>query len=99
MKTVTLTKWLSQKELAIKINASDLCLSGHFNDHIKKSKRVIAGKTFIFNKMKKPMILGDNLANRELFKEEDKLIKYVKMGSPKSLAECILDAKKRSHDG
>ena len=41
--------------------------------------------------MKKPMILGDNPANRELFEKQSKDIYYVSMGKPKELANKILE--------
>lgn len=80
--------WLSQKELAERIAMADLCLAGHFNAHIGKAKRTIPGKAYIYEAMNKPMILGDNSANRELFREDDRHF-YVEMGNAKVLAEKI----------
>ncbi|MCD7715795.1 MAG: glycosyltransferase [Lachnospiraceae bacterium] len=83
--------WLSQKELAEHIAMADLCLTGHFNAGIDKAKRTIPGKAYIYQAMEKPMILGDNPANRELFSEEDGNIYFVQMGSPEALASKIMD--------
>ena len=85
--------WLSQTELAEKIAEADLCLAGHFNSHIEKAKRTIPGKAYIYHSMKKPMILGDNPANRELFNENMEGIYFVEMGSRQKLAQKILECR------
>lgn len=90
--------WLSQKELARRIANADLCLAGHFHASIEKARRTIPGKALIYQKMKKPMILGENAANRELFQECAGRIYFVEMGSPKRLAEKILEARKQMED-
>ena len=82
--------WLSQKALAEKIAEADLCLAGHFNNSIAKASRTIPGKAYIYTSMKKPMILGDNSANRELFSEDNINNYYVEMGNPDKLKEKIL---------
>ena len=87
--------WLPQDKLAEKIAQADLCLGGHFNDTIMKAKRTIAGKTYIYRAMNKPMILGDNPANHELFSEGDKGVYFVKMGDSKALADLILKIRER----
>ncbi len=95
---VSYFEWLSQEELAEKISQADLCLAGHFNDQINKAKRTIPGKAYIYRAMKKPMILGDNPANHELFDEKDDGIYYVKMGDSKALAEKILELSKKDRE-
>ena len=82
-------QWLSQEELAQYIDFSDLCLAGHFNGKIQKARRTIPGKAYIYRAMSKPMILGDNPANRELFSEQDSGIYFVEMDSAKKLWEKI----------
>lgn len=82
-------KWLSQEELARYISFSDLCLAGHFNQHINKALRTIPGKAYIYEAMEKPMILGDNRATRELYREDMPGIYFVEMGNGKALAEKI----------
>lgn len=62
--------WVSQEKLAEYIAIADLCLAGHFNDQIEKAKRTIPGKAFIYEAMKKVMVLGENEANREIFKND-----------------------------
>ena len=81
--------WLSQEQLAEKIADADLCLAGHFALSIGKADRTIAGKTFIYKAMDKPIVLGDSAANRELFKEDNQKIYYVPRGDAEALAKCI----------
>ncbi len=88
---VRFTPWLSQADLAERIAAADLCLAGHFNKTIAKASRTIPGKAYIYRAMGRPVILGDNPANREQF-SEDKMNFYVEMGSAGKLQEKILYA-------
>ena len=83
-------RWLSQEQLAEYIARADLCLAGHFNAEIEKASRTIPGKAYIYHAMQKPMILGDNPANHELFAPDCDTL-FVKMGSAEALAEAILD--------
>lgn len=84
-------EWLSQDKLSDYIAFSDLCLAGHFNKKINKAKRTIPGKAYIYRAMEKPMILGENPANHELYSEDQPGISFVEMGSGKKLAEKILE--------
>lgn len=81
--------WLSQEELAGEIARANLCLAGHFNAEIEKAKRTIPGKAYIYEAMHKPMILGENPANRELFQEDEKHF-FVEMGNAQALADMIV---------
>jgi hypothetical protein len=80
--------WLTQEELAKCISYCDLCLAGHFNSQIDKAWRTIPGKAYIYQAMKKPMILGDNPANHELF-SENALVTFVEMGNADALAAAV----------
>jgi glycosyltransferase involved in cell wall biosynthesis len=91
LKNVNFIPWLSQEDLAEEIARADLCLAGHFNNTIDKASRTIPGKAYIYNSMEKPMILGDNPANRELFIEDNINNYFVEMGNPDKLKEKILD--------
>lgn len=81
--------WVPQKELAKLIGFSDLCLAGHFSGNIAKARRTIPGKAYIYRAMEKPMILGDNPANHELFTPDPDTV-FVEMGNPHALAEAIV---------
>lgn len=83
--------WIPYKELPQEIAKSDVCLGGHFSD-IDKAKRVISGKTYQFIAMKKPVIIGDSPANRELF-EHRKNAMLIEMGNADALAGAILELK------
>lgn len=88
--------WVSQERLAEYISLADLCLAGHFNGEIEKAKRTIPGKAYIYEAMKKSMVLGDNMANRELF-EEDERHYFVEMGSVEALENMILKVREESY--
>lgn len=79
------------RRLPLEIANSDLCLGGHFSN-VDKGKRVIAEKTFEFIAMKKPVIVGDNPANRELF-ENRKNALLVEHANSDALADAILELK------
>ncbi len=85
--------WLNQEELAKEIAMSDLCLAGHFHATIGKANRTIAGKTYIYKAMNKPVVLGDSDANHELF-HEDKMHYFVKRGDAKALANRLIEIQK-----
>jgi glycosyltransferase involved in cell wall biosynthesis len=83
--------WVPYKSLPDIIAQSDLCLGGHFGDSLK-SKRVIAGKTYQMMAMKKPLILGKNNANKELFSNMENAL-MVNHSNEKELADAILKLK------
>jgi len=83
--------WLPYEQLPLEIAQADVCLGGHFSD-IDKAKRVIAGKTFQFLAMKKPVIVGDCEGNRELLTDRQNTL-FVRMADANSLAAAILELK------
>jgi glycosyltransferase involved in cell wall biosynthesis len=74
--------------LPAEIATANICLGGHFGS-TPKAGRVIAGKTFQFMAMRKPVILGDNPANRELFRHMQTAY-FCQMNNPRALAEAII---------
>lgn len=87
--------WLPQDELNTYINYADLCLAGHFNPTIAKAKHTIPGKAYIYDAVKKPMILGDTPANRELFDESNPRYLFVPLGDSITLANTIQQSLKQ----
>jgi glycosyltransferase involved in cell wall biosynthesis len=83
--------WLPYEHLPMEISQADICLGGHFSN-IDKAKRVIAGKTFQFLAMKKPVIVGDCTGNRELLTNRENAL-FVTMADAGALAEGILELK------
>jgi len=83
-------RWLPQPEVADYIAMSDVCLAGHFNAAVPKAGRVIPGKAYSYLAMDKPIILGDNPANREVFSDASRNVHFIPMGDPRALANCIL---------
>lgn len=81
--------WLPYEQLPLEIAKADVCLGGHFSD-IEKARRVIAGKTYQFLAMGKPVIVGDCPGNRELLTDRVNAL-FVKMADAVSLAEGILE--------
>lgn len=91
LKNIEFLDWVPYEKLSDRIVQADICLGGHFSD-IDKAKRVISGKTFQFIAMKKPVIVGDNMANKELFIHKENIY-MCKMANEKALAEAILELK------
>lgn len=88
LKNTEFIKYIPYEKLPMEIAKSDLCLGGHFSN-IDKAKRVIPGKVYQFLSCGKKVLLGDNLANREIFKEGSQ-IKFVEVNSSEKLASEIL---------
>lgn len=86
---ITYINWLSEEELYKYISTADLCLAGHFNNQIAKASRTIPGKAYIYQALNKPIILGDNPANHELFSSLNPDIYFVPMGDSLKLAKLI----------
>jgi glycosyltransferase involved in cell wall biosynthesis len=69
------------------ISRASVCLGGHFS-LLPKAARVISTKTFQFLAMRKPTIVGDNPATRELFTPGEDIC-VVLMGDASALAQAI----------
>jgi glycosyltransferase involved in cell wall biosynthesis len=90
-KNIQFIDWRPYHDLPLEIAHADICLGGHFSN-IDKAKRVIAGKTFQQIAMKKPVILGDNPANRELFQDRKNAL-LCELANPDALTAAILELK------
>ena len=86
-------KWLPQNDLYSMISKSSVCLAGHFNPGIDKANRTIPGKAFIYEALGKPMVLGDTVANHEVFKEDSRH-KFVPRGDVQSIVQAVIELEK-----
>lgn len=95
VKNIEFIGWIPYSEFYQRISSeiaqADVCLGGHFSN-INKGKRVIAEKTFEFIAMRRPVIVGDNSANRELFKHKESAF-FVRHADPKAIADGIVELK------
>lgn len=87
IENITFIPPVSLPELAQAISQADICLGGHFGSS-QKAARVIAGKTYQCLAMGKPVIVGDNPANRELLTHGWDAW-FCPMNSPGALAQAI----------
>ena len=84
---VELAAPVSLERLPLEIQKSFICLGGHFGASAKAC-RVIPGKVFQMIAMGKPVIVGDNAANRELLTNGvDSL--FCEMDNPEAIAVAI----------
>ena len=84
---VDLQGWIRLEDLPGYIARASVCLGGHFSE-IPKAARVVSTKTFQFVAMRKPTIVGDNPATRELFAHREHVY-AIRMGDPAALADAI----------
>jgi glycosyltransferase involved in cell wall biosynthesis len=84
---VNLVGWIPMEQIPLYIARASVCLGGHFST-VPKARRVISTKTFQFIAMRKPTIVADNPATRELFTPGEHVY-AVPMGDPAALAEAI----------
>ena len=76
-----------QEKLPEEIASSLICLGGHFGMS-EKAKYVIPGKIFQIIAMGKPVVVGDNIANRELLTHNEDAW-FCEMNNPEDLAKAI----------
>ncbi|MBU6997888.1 MAG: glycosyltransferase [Theionarchaea archaeon] len=82
--------WVEYHALPLHIARAAVCLGGHFSER-GKAHRTIAGKTFQFLAMRKPVVVSENPANRELLDESSAY--FVEHASPKEIASAVLALK------
>lgn len=84
---VSLPGWVEYRTLPDHVAQADLCLGGHFGPS-EKARRHIPIKAFQYFATQRPVILGDNAANRELFTDAQDCV-MVPHGDPAALAAAI----------
>lgn len=87
LENIELADPVSIEQLPSEIQDSLICLGGHFGTSAKAC-RVIPGKVFQIIAMGKPVIVGDNAANRELLTNRVDTL-FCEMNNPAALAEAI----------
>ncbi len=84
---IELAEPVSMDQLPQEIQDSLICLGGHFGTSAKAC-RVIPGKVFQIMAMGKPVIVGENAANRELLTDRVDSW-FCEMNDPRALADAI----------
>jgi hypothetical protein len=84
---VELAAPVAVEQLPFEIQDSIICLGGHFGAS-SKACRVIPGKVFQMIAMGKPVIVGDNAANRELLTHQVDSW-FCEMNNPEALANAV----------
>lgn len=87
LNNIELAEPVSLDQLPQEIDNSLICLGGHFGVSAKAC-RVIPGKVFQMIAMGKPVIVGDNAANRELLTHQVDSW-FCEMNNPRALADAI----------
>jgi glycosyltransferase involved in cell wall biosynthesis len=88
LKNIDLVGWIATDRLPDYISNASICLGGHFSA-VPKAARVISTKTFQFIAMRKPAVVADNPATKELF-THGKDVYAVPANDPPALARAIL---------
>jgi len=87
LSNVELLGWIPLVQLPAYIGEATICLGGHFST-VPKAARVIPIKVFQFVAMRKPTIVGDGPAVREIFAPGNHVC-AVPMGSSDALATAV----------
>lgn len=88
LRNIEFVDQIPQEKLPDEIASSLLCLGGHFG-FSEKAKHVIPGKIFQIIAMGKPVIVGENKANRELLTHNEDAW-FCEMSNPEALAKSII---------
>lgn len=79
---------IPRRQVVEEIAAADIGLGGHYST-IPKAALVIAGKVYELIAMRRPVIVGDSPAARELFVDGENAL-LCRMGSPEALAGAVV---------
>ena len=78
---------IPRRQVIEEIAAADIGLGGHYST-VPKASQVIAGKVYELIAMRKPVVIGDSPATRELFVDGENAL-MCRMGSPAALADAV----------
>ena len=78
---------ISRERVVKEIGEADVCLGGHYST-TPKAGNVIAGKVFEMIAMRKPVIVGESVAVKELFVDGEHIV-MCERGSARSLADAV----------
>lgn len=78
---------IPRRQVIGEIAAADIGLGGHYST-VPKASQVIAGKVYELIAMRKPVVIGDSPATRELFVDGESAL-MCRMGSPAALADAV----------
>lgn len=78
---------IPRRQVVEEIAAAGIGLGGHYST-VPKATQVIAGKVYELIAMRRPVIVGDSPATRELFADGENAL-LCEMGSPESLADAV----------
>lgn len=78
---------LPRRQVVEEVAAADIGLGGHYST-VPKAAQVIAGKVYELIAMRKPVVIGDSPAVRELFADGENAL-LCRMGSAESLAGAV----------
>lgn len=87
VRNITFLGGLPRQGVVEEIAAADIGLGGHYST-IPKASQVIAGKVYELIAMRKPVIVGDSPAVRELFRDCENAL-LCRMGSATALADAV----------
>ncbi len=87
MRNIIFLGGIPRRQVIEEIAVADIGLGGHYST-IPKASQVIAGKVYELIAMRKPVIVGDSPATRELFVDGESAL-MCRMGSPVALADGV----------
>ena len=89
VRNVRFMGWTDFRKFPMEMAKADVCLGGHFSN-VDKGRRVISEKAFEGLAMRRPVIVGDNPATRELLTDKENAL-MVEMANAEALADGIIE--------